>query len=138
MLYVVLLAAAGAASGSRATEGIEGKSPKFHRITTAGRSGAKHTVPEFEKGRGFFMRKRSKGLTTRLPVTIVLFRNAKEFKPYSPNEVANAFYTGDQSRDFIVMSSGTEEERPIAVHEYVHLLVRNMELKLPLWLNEGL
>lgn len=77
-------------------------------------------------------------MTTRLPVTIVVFRNAKEFKPYAPNAAASAFFVGDEARDFIVMSGVGEEHYPTAVHEYMHLLMRHMDLNAPVWLNEGI
>ena len=84
------------------------------------------------------MRVRSKELTTKLPVYIILFKNKKEFTPYAPGDGIAAFYIGDRSRDFIVMSGANEEDKPVAVHEYMHLLIRHMELKIPVWLNEGI
>ena len=84
------------------------------------------------------MRAQSKELTKKLPVFIVLFKNQKEFRPYAPNDGVAAFFTGDQSRDFIVMSGANDEDKPVAVHEYMHLLIRHMDLKVPVWLNEGI
>jgi tetratricopeptide (TPR) repeat protein len=85
----------------------------------------------------FFDRSRILAPDNNLPVTIVLFRNMKEFRPYSPNEATAAYYTGDNSRDYIVMSGAAEDDRPIAVHEFMHLLVRRGNLTWPIWLNEG-
>ena len=36
------------------------------------------------------------------------------------------------------MSGFAEQNKATAVHEYTHLLIRHMELKLPVWLNEGI
>ena len=77
-------------------------------------------------------------LDTKLPVTIVLFRNEKEFKPYSTNEIAIAYYVGDNSRDYIVMGHTGDQVRPTAVHEYMHLLLRRLDINVPVWLNEGM
>ena len=48
-----------------------------------------------------------------------------------------AYYTGDEQHDYIVMSDLATERTPAAIHEYMHLLVRHSGLKMPLWLNEG-
>ena len=127
-----------AAPAFAATEWVEVSSPNFQLYTTSGSGDGRRTVEYFEQVRDFFMRAQSKELTTRLPVYIILFRNQKEFRPYAPGEGIAAFFTGDQSRDFIVMSGADEKDKPVAVHEYMHLLIRHMDLKLPIWLNEGI
>ncbi len=113
-------------------------SPNFRLITTAGAGEARRTIEYFEQVRDFSERIRPTHVKNRLPVTIVLFRNEKEFRPYAPSEAAMAFYTGDHARDYIVMSGAGDDDKPVAVHEYMHLLVRRMELDLPPWLNEGI
>ncbi len=112
-------------------------SVNFHLLTTAPAREARPTLERFEQVRDFFMRVNSSRVTTRLPVTIVGFRNRNEYKPYSANEVSAAYYTGDEQQDYIVMSGLTSENAPVAIHEYMHLLVRHSGLKMPLWLNEG-
>ncbi|MGO4884351.1 MAG: hypothetical protein ACLP59_26545 [Bryobacteraceae bacterium] len=70
---------------------------------------------------------------------IVVFRSDKEFAPYAPNEVAAAFYLGAQDRDYIVMKNAASDEFPVAVHEYIHLLVKHTGIAAPpVWFNEGL
>src|SRR5204863_8988570 len=73
-----------------------------------------------------------------IPVRLVAFGSAKEYEPYRLNEFAIAYYHETLDRDYIVMSRSGSETFPIAVHEYVHLLVRHSGMKLPPWLNEGL
>ena len=36
------------------------------------------------------------------------------------------------------MKSISSEYFPVAIHEYVHLLVSDAGLKLPIWMNEGM
>jgi tetratricopeptide (TPR) repeat protein len=124
-------------SGIAAPEWIKVESSNFELYTSAGERDARDTLELFEQVRDFFMRVKSKITTTRLPVTIVGFRNAKEFAPYKPNDVAAAYYEGDEQRDYIVMGSLGAEHTPVAIHEYMHLLVRHSGLKVPVWLNEG-
>jgi len=113
-------------------------SPNFEMYTTAGSKDGRRTVEYFEQVRDFFMRVRSQQVTTQLPVTIVAFKNAKEYRPYTMSETAIAYFTGDEQRDYIVMSGVGQEHFPIAVHEYMHLLIRHSGLKLPVWMNEGI
>lgn len=112
-------------------------SSNFELYTTAGEHDARQTTQLFEQVRAFFMKVKSSSVTTRLPVTIVGFRNPKEYKPYSLSEAAAAYYAGDEQHDYIVMSSLGMESAPMAIHEYMHLLVRHSGLKMPIWLNEG-
>jgi tetratricopeptide (TPR) repeat protein len=120
-----------------APEWIKMTSPNFELYTTSGERDGRQTLVLFEQVRDFFMRIKSQSVTTRLPVTIVGFRNAKEFRPYQVSEAAAAYYTGDEQHDYIVMSDLGAEQTPTAIHEYMHLLVRHSGLKMPIWLNEG-
>ena len=106
--------------------------------SNAGAKDARKTIEYFEQVRDFFMRTKSAGNTTRLPVTIVGFRGPKDYKPYAAGESAAAYYVGDENRDYIVMGSIGEENFPVATHEYMHLLIRHTEMKVPVWLNEGI
>jgi len=112
-------------------------SGNFELYTTAGERSGRQTLEQFEQIRGFFTQVSKSVATQRLPVTIVGFSGSKEYKPYAINEFAAAYYLGDQQRDYIVMSSLGSESMPVAIHEYMHLLVRHSELKWPIWLNEG-
>jgi hypothetical protein len=81
---------------------------------------------------------KSSTVVSHLPVTLVAFDDAKEYRPYSPRDNTPAYFVGDEQRDYIVMSDLGAERARIAVHEYVHVLVRHSGLKLPVWLNEGM
>src|SRR6202000_665590 len=71
-------------------------------------------------------------------VRIVAFSSRKEFEPYKLNDFAIAYYHSGLEHDYIVMSHTGAETAPIAIHEYVHLVARHSNLKLPPWLNEGM
>ena len=72
------------------------------------------------------------------PVRVIVFGSKKEYHQYRPNEFAAAFYTQRAGRDYIVLGSVNGDAFPIAVHEYVHLVVQHIGLNLPPWLNEGM
>ncbi len=113
--------------------------PNFELYTTAGEKRGIETVQHFEQIRGFF-RKASQGAKSRTErkVRLVAFRGEKEYKPYRPNEVAVAYYMNRGDQDLIVMREAGPDVYRIAVHEYVHLLLRQPGVDIPYWLNEGL
>ena len=137
-LTALILAAAAILPLHAAPEWLKFTSDNFEMYTTAGEKDARRTLEYFEQVRDFFMRVKSDRVTTRLPVTIVAFKNQKEYKPYSPGEFTAAYYMGDEQRDYIVLGGVGMEHYPVAVHEYMHLLIRHSGMKVPSWLNEGL
>lgn len=139
MLRSVLVAALSvlASTALPAADWIKLKSANLELYTTASEREGRQTLESFEQVRDFFMRVKSSSVTTRLPVTIVGFRNSKEYKPFAVSEISAAYYNGDEQRDYIVMSGLGSEQTPVAIHEYMHLLVRHSGLKMPVWLNEG-
>ena len=112
--------------------------PHFEMLTTAGEKKGREGILYFENVRQFFVDAK---IAPDLPgkrVRIVAFRSDKEFRPYSPNEFAAAFYAGGADNDYIVLSQIGLPYYPVAVHEYTHLLLRHGTVNLPIWLNEGL
>ncbi len=99
---------------------------------------ARDTLRQFEQVRGFFLQASGKPPSRPTPVRLVVFGSAKEFEPYRVNGYAAAYYQETPDRDYIVIGPSGADTFPLAVHEYVHLLVRHDGLKLPPWLNEGL
>jgi Tetratricopeptide repeat len=120
------------------THWIRLKSPNFEMYSSAGSRSALDTIREFEQVRGFFLQAFGGQPAKPVPVRLVAFGSVKEYEPYKLNEYAIAYYHDTPDRDYIVMSHAGADTFPIAVHEYVHLVVRHAGLKLPPWLNEGL
>lgn len=128
-----------ATSGLAAAERwIKLETPNFEVYTTGGEGSARRTLLYFEKLRSFFLRAQKLGSTSDQPVRIIGFKNAKQFEPFRPNEFASAYYLGAHDRDYIVIGDIGLERHETAIHEYVHLLVKHSEAKLPVWLNEGM
>jgi tetratricopeptide (TPR) repeat protein len=114
------------------------RSANFEMCTTAGARSALDTIREFEQVRGFFLGSFGGEQARRLPVTLIAFSSPKEFEPYRINDFAIAYYQSAEDRDYIVMSHAGADTFSVAVHEYVHLVVRHAGLNFPPWLNEGL
>jgi len=126
---------------------VRGAEPKWIRMpsadfeiySSAGEGDTRRALQYFERVRSFFEQTLGGGAQQkREPVRVILFGSKKEYEEYRPNEFAAAYYTQIAGRDYIVLGSVNDEVFPIAVHEYVHLVVRNAGMKLPPWLNEGI
>ncbi|HEY1754650.1 MAG TPA: tetratricopeptide repeat protein [Bryobacteraceae bacterium] len=118
------------------------QNPNFEVYSTADEASVSDTLLEFEQVRSFFQSLASLHEMHRTekqaPVRIVAFSTAKEYEPYRPNQFAVAFYFPGIERDTIVMSHAGAEAFPVAIHEYFHLTMEHLGLKLPPWLGEGM
>lgn len=72
------------------------------------------------------------------PVMVFSFGGNREFERIAFRKGLAAFYLGATDQDYIVMRDVNPETFPVAIHEYVHLLVKYSDLDPPVWLNEGL
>lgn len=137
MLVPPLLALLAAAPVAAADEWTKVTSENFELYTSGGEGSAKRTLRYFEQIRQFFLDTMSIRRKSDQPVRIVGFRNDKEFAPFRPTEFASAYYTQSNGRDTIVLGDIGAERHETAVHEYLHLLIRNTGVDFPPWLNEG-
>ena len=113
-------------------------SPHFEFYTTLPEEQAERNLETFEQARDFLLNIKSLSIPPEMPVIVVAFSSAAEFKPYGHRDFNPAYSTADEQRDYIVMSDLGPDRTRAAIHEYVHVLVRNSGLRVPLWLNEGL
>ena len=95
-------------------------------------------MKKFEQVRYFFLQNSPSKTAPDTPVRIVAFKSEKEYRPYRLNEGAFAYFTRSRKRDYIVMEDLGPEHDKAAVHEYTHLIVQHLGLKLPVWLSEGM
>ncbi len=119
-------------------EWVKITSQNFEVLTTAGERAGRGVILRFEQVRSFFAQAAGLDTANGQPVRIVLFRSDKEFRPYQPNEVAEAYYMPGSACDYIIMRNSGEQASPVAVHEYTHLLARHFGGPKAVWFNEGL
>jgi tetratricopeptide (TPR) repeat protein len=129
----VLATTAGAGAEQRWTLAT---SQNFELYTTAGEKRAREVILHFEKVRSFFIKASHSKPASKGRVRIVAFQTEKEYRPYQLGEGTAGHAAGDRDHSEIVMRGVTSEAYPIAVHEYVHVLLKTFP-NLPLWLNEG-
>jgi len=114
------------------------QSANFELFTTAREHGGRDLVQHFEMVRSFFLQAFGSEAAGSKPVSIIAFRNRKEFAPYAPNQAASAFFHPGAAHDFIVMIDDSTGQYQVANHEYTHLLAGQTSETLPVWLNEGM
>ena len=137
ILFAAVTTAAAAFPAGSADEWVHLTTPHFEIYTTAGEKKGRDAILYFEQVRSFVIEITHATWDQAVPVRIVAFKSEKQFRPYAPNGAAVAYYAATQSRDYIVMEDIDSEHFPIAIHEYMHLVIRHGKIKLPTWLNEG-
>jgi len=105
--------------------------------SAADRKKSAETLEYFERVRDFFISASPVRPPANFPVRIVAFGDADEMHMFAPNPSVAAYFAPGPVRDTIVIAKPSAENYPIAVHEYMHLVMRHSGLHIPLWLNEG-
>ncbi|BDC47761.1 hypothetical protein F183_A00770 [Bryobacterales bacterium F-183] len=114
------------------------QSSNFELVSTASEGKARDTLREFERVSNFFEQALQRPVKPDVPLRIVLLRDEKEFQQYRPGEGTAAYYAPGPDRDYIVMFPAGDQNTRVAIHEFVHLLVKHSGAKdWPVWLNEG-
>ncbi len=124
-------------SASGADQWLRVTTPHFELYTDAGEKAGRDAILHFEQVRDFFQKASPVHSNEDFPVRILAFNGRDQFLPYSPNAQAIAYYAPGARRDFIVMSDLSADSYKVAIHEYMHLVVRHSGLRIPVWLNEG-
>ena len=141
-VFFVLAAIAGALAPWRSPGAepawLRAATPNFELFTTDGEKRARDAIIYFEQVRAFFVNTAANLVLPAYPVRIVGFRSEKEFSPYRPFAGVAGLYHGGAHHDTIVMQGLAPALYPVAVHEYVHLILRHGNVKAGAWLQEGL
>ena len=114
------------------------RSPHFEVYSQAGETGARSILLAFERLRAFFQQQTGWVLDNRPPLRVIVFLSAAEYTPYQIGPLADAYYSGTESSDYIVMIQPGAGDFHVAAHEYAHFVLRANGLDLPPWLGEGL
>jgi tetratricopeptide (TPR) repeat protein len=134
MCGLAVLLAHGAAAE---TAWIVARSPHYELLTTAKADKALDLLRHLETVREFFGHVIKQHRDTG-PVRLVAFTTTKQYLPYRPGKRAAAYFHSTNAADWIVLGDINDQTARIATHEFIHLLMGQPGLDLPLWLNEGL
>jgi len=135
---LLILVAAGTLRAAPADPWIRIRSANFELFTTGSERTGRDLIQYFEQVRGFFQKAFGFDGAAVHPVRIVAFNSDREYLPYRPSDVADAFFQPGFEHDYIVMKNLAGNIYPMAVHEYTHLILRQTRLEIPRWLDEGL
>lgn len=119
--------------------------PNFIVIGEASARDLGHIAAQFESFRETLSRILSARATaTAVPTVVIVFPDERAFAPFErlfqgkPVDSAGAFH-GDRDFNFIAILN---DARPggirVVFHEYAHLVISNITMNLPTWLDEGL
>lgn len=138
MQYLLIFLICTSSALANSSKWIVMRSSNFEIYSTAGERATRNTLQHFEQVRQFFQENLNWTTTSDdLPVRITLMDDERDYKLVRPSEFAAAFYLPGPLRENIVIGNSANGQFPVAVHEYIHLLVKQAGLKLPLWMNEG-
>ena len=138
------LAVCAVAYAAPAPEPSAARNAHFEVYSQAGEDSARSVLLGFERLRAFF--KQQTGIPqqtawqvdNRPPVRVIVFADAAEYAPYRLQPTTDAFYVGNEGRDYIVMVQPQADDFRVAAHEYAHVVLHANGLRLPPWLDEGL
>jgi hypothetical protein len=74
---------------------------------------------------------------SKVPLRVIVFAVEKDFRPYGFADGERAYSARNANRDYIVMSRSGSESLAAAIHEYMHILLRDSGAILPVWVREG-
>lgn len=135
LISILLLAGSVAAKDP---EWIRLKTPNFELYTTAGEKKGREAILYLETIHGFYQSSFAKTPPPALPTRVILFKNEKQYRDFSPSAAAAAFYQAGYYRDYIILHSLDADSYPIVIHEYTHLFFHAANWELPPWMDEGM
>ena len=120
-------------------------SPNFIVIGDASERELRNIAVQFEGFRETLGRVLSAKVTaTAVPTVVVVFPNDRAYTPYKPlyngkpMDVGGVFYSGHDANYITLLNDGREGRLRVIFHEYAHLMISNVVMNLPTWLDEGL
>ncbi len=112
---------------------IRVSTPHVEIFTDAGDKSAVDLITRFERLDAVF---RDAGISGgAMPVRTFVFANEADFRRYRDDRASAGFYKGGE-RDYIAFYSSPDSRR-VALHEYVHMVLRRSSIALPHWFEEG-
>ncbi len=141
LLLAIYLPVFGAASNA---EWTLVRSPHFEIYSETGERDGRAAMLWLEQLRAFFVGAAGVPLAgdvkgqSQGPVRLIGFESAKEYAAFRPQPSADAYFLGGETGDYIVMQRLGSDEFRVAAHEYAHLVLHSLGLRVPPWLAEGI
>ncbi|HEY3740381.1 MAG TPA: tetratricopeptide repeat protein [Bryobacteraceae bacterium] len=120
---------------------MEVRTPQFEIATDAGESAARQLVIEMQQFDGAIAHAPGPLASfwkAPAPIRVYLFRTESEFAEYRAEPwISGLTLTSTHASPLILLYAGSKTRQTI-LHEYVHVLVKRGDWKLPRWFEEGL
>ncbi len=121
------------------------ETPNFIVVGDASARDLGRIAAQFESFRETLSRILSARATaTAVPTVVIVFPNARAFEPFQavyqgkPVESAGTFHGDRDFNSITILNDGRPGGMRVIFHEYAHLVIANISMNLPSWLNEGL
>ncbi len=128
--------------GAPKTEWKLVKSQHFEVYSHSGDRDARNALEWLERLRAFFIQagvtKLGGDLDGRGSVRVIGFASAAEYVGFRPHPNADAYFLSGEARDYLVLPELRPQDFGMAAHEYAHLALRSLDVRLPPWLAEGI
>ena len=122
---------------------VEVKTEHFRVITDAGEKNGRGVATQFEKMRSAFgLLFGSEKINEAVPLQVIVFRNTKEFRQYSPffrGKIVEltGFCIPAQDEDFVAIDMSRPNSWEAVMHEYAHVLINANYTATAPWFDEG-
>jgi cytochrome c-type biogenesis protein CcmH/NrfG len=110
----------------------------FEVYSQSGDENTRAFLARFEQLRAFFLEQSIVKLGALPRARVIVFLSQKEFEPYRLGATSDAYYSGSEGWNYIVMAAGGAHEFQMAAHEFAHFVLHSSGVRFPPWLNEGL
>lgn len=127
---------------------VEVRSPRFTIVTNSSEKQGRRIAVQFERMRAIFQEAYPQlEDDPDAPVVVLAIKSKGEFRALEPSAYASkkalplhGMFVGGADKNYILMRLDSEAGNPYPVvyHEYTHLFLREVDERMPLWLNEGL
>jgi tetratricopeptide (TPR) repeat protein len=76
-----------------------------------------------------------------VPTTVVIFGSERSYRPFKPKASTAGYFQSGPDVNYLTLTTelqGDQDPISVILHEYSHLLMNNVNRKVPTWFGEGL
>ncbi len=137
-LLVTLCAPPAGAQANENQAWVRAATPSFELYTTGGEGEARAAILFLEQVRAFLQRNNAGLRLPAWPVRVVALRSEREFRAYAGADAAGGVLRRGVHHDTIVTAGLDAARYPALVREYLRSVTGRADIKVPLWLGQGL
>ncbi|HEX8651306.1 MAG TPA: tetratricopeptide repeat protein [Pyrinomonadaceae bacterium] len=115
------------------------RSKNFYLVGNANEKDIRKVATRLEQFREVLARLLKVKFDSHIPINVIVFKSHDAYKPFAPKGTSGYFQPGEDV-NYIALDAEFQGEYPFDTifHEYVHFMINNNLLNVPVWFNEGL